>query len=38
MSAKQGYVPAQYEVAKAYAEGDGASDSVAEACKWFHAA
>jgi TPR repeat protein len=37
-SAEQGYAPAQYEVAKAYADGDGAPVSVADARKWFQAA
>ena len=37
-SAEQGYAPAQYEVAKAYADGDGAPVSEAEARKWFRAA
>ena len=37
-SAEQGYSPAQHEVAKAYADGDGAPVSVDEARKWFKAA
>ena len=37
-SAVQGYSPAQHEVAKAYADGDGAPVSVDEARKWFKAA
>ena len=37
-SAEQGYAPAQYEVAKAYADGDGAPVSVADARKWFQTA
>ena len=37
-SAEQGYSLAQHEVAKAYADGDGAPVSVAEARKWFKAA
>ena len=37
-AAEQGYSPAQREVAKAYADGDGAAVSVAEALKWFRAA
>jgi TPR repeat protein len=37
-SAEQGYSPAQHEVAKAYADGDGAPVSVTDARKWFQAA
>lgn len=37
-SAEQGYSPAQHEVAKAYADGDGAPLSVDEARRWFKAA
>lgn len=37
-SAEQGYPPAQHEVAKAYADGDGAPVSVDEARRWFKAA
>jgi TPR repeat protein len=37
-SAEKGYAPAQYEVAKAYADGDGAPVSVTDARKWFQAA
>jgi TPR repeat protein len=37
-SAEQGYSPAQHEVAKAYADGDGAPISVGEARRWFKAA
>jgi TPR repeat protein len=37
-SAEQGYAPAQYEVAKAYADGDGAPVSVTDARKWFQTA
>ena len=37
-SAEQGYSPAQHEVAKAYADGDGAPVSVDEARRWFKAA
>lgn len=37
-SAEQGYSPAQYEAAKAYADGDGAPVSVDEARRWFKAA
>ena len=37
-SAVQGYSPAQHEVAKAYADGDGAPVSVDEARRWFKAA
>ncbi len=37
-SAEQGYPPAQHEVAKAYADGDGAPVSVDEARRWFMAA
>jgi len=37
-SAEQGYSPAQHEVAKAYADGDGAPVSVGEARRWFKAA
>lgn len=37
-SAEQGYSPAQHEVAKAYADGDGAPVSVEEARRWFKAA
>ena len=37
-SAEQGYSPAQHDVAKAYADGDGAPVSVDEARRWFKAA
>jgi TPR repeat protein len=37
-SAEQCYSPAQHEVAKAYADGDGAPVSVGEARRWFKAA
>lgn len=37
-SAEQGYPPAQHEVAKAYADGDGAPVSADEARRWFKAA
>ena len=37
-SAEQGYSPAQHAVARAYADGDGAAVSVAEALRWFRAA
>jgi TPR repeat protein len=37
-AAEQGYSPAQHEVAKAYADGDGAPVSVTDARKWFQAA
>jgi len=37
-AADQGYSPAQHELAKAYADGDGAPLSVVEARRWFKAA
>ena len=38
MSAEQGFSPAQFEAGKAFATGEGAPVSVADAQKWYHSA